>query len=596
MLGGTVIILSLFFFFFVSPVMAIYSEINEISQVGRGLVENFKSQNVDGVGKDFSQIDESLVSVKKSLGRLSYLRVVPLIGLYYQDVQSVTEAGLILSQSVQEFWQDFAPYSSVLSSGEEQKLQQLVTLSPQLVPAFEKLTTGLQKAFPYLENLHVQLYPNVEMKGYSLRDTLKIWMGKKEVYKDYLEGLQQLIQVFPDIAGALKPQTYLILFQNDKELRPTGGFITSYALVNVEAGEIKISEAKNIYEVSTDEAFLPPPEPIIVYLKQSAWRMRDTNFSPDFKNSMKTFDLYWESLKLPVVDGIVAIDTQFVASLLEKLGPVEISDYSYDFAVYPNLPEACRLGGSAFTHKNVVCRLEIYAQKLGLGQSTRKAVIGDLMEQMFKRLMSSPSEDWQSLGQEIIRQFNEKHILAYFKDESAQNLAEKYNFAGGIKEFDGDYLHVNDANLAGLKSDMYLRRSVEQIYSIDETGEIIKTVKLIYENTGAFDGWLNATARNYVRLYVPLGSELIEVVGGEVQTNQYEDLGKTVFDNFILVKPLSKSTIEFKYKLLMKHEEGIELLIQKQAGVEVVYHNVKIGEDVEEFELRTDKQMTIEIK
>jgi len=97
-----------------------------------------------------------------------------------------------------------------------------------------------------------------------------------------------------------------------------------------------------------------------------------------------------------------------------------------------------------------------------------------------------------------------------------------------------------------------------------------------------------------VRVYVPLGSELISVNGGTVQSNAYEDLGKTVFDNFMQIYPLTAETIEFSYKLPEGLKNTKSLYVQKQPGTNMIEHQINyFGKDLH-LDLTTDQAVEFE--
>ncbi|NTV31278.1 DUF4012 domain-containing protein [candidate division WWE3 bacterium] len=583
---------------FIKPIRDIAYTAGELYGEVLAFRSTISSNDLSSAETHMSSIKLRLEDLRVRLNKIRYVRHFPYLSGYYEDSQNLIQAGIIFSNSAEDFLVDFLPFAPVVGIGSgsetgtsDQKLQQLVTLAPQLLPTIDRSIDDLEKALPYLLNLHWELYPNTS--EYPIRDTLHKVVDVSTVAQSYLSEARTFLKVFPSMFGEPSTKKYLVLFQNDKEIRPTGGFITSYTTLTIDSGKITIEDAKNIYEVSKSEGFLPAPDPIKQYLKVTAWHMRDTNFSPDFKTSMDTFDSYWRQLGLTKIDGIITLDTQFVAGLLKQLGPIEIADYDNDFSAYPNVPAECKQGGSTFTSDNVVCRLEYYAQRLTNEQTTRKAVIGDLMEKMFDQLMTAPSNKWYPLISEVLTELSQKHMLTYFKDQDVQDLGERLNWTGRIQDTSGDYLHINDANLAGLKSDMYLKRSVDQRLDIAADGSITKTVALTYENTGAFDGWLNATARNYVRVYVPKGSKLIDVSGGEAKTTTHDDLGKTVFDNFITVKPKSSTTITFTYQIPMKYSDDMDILIQKQPGIDRAYHSLDVNGQKQQFELLTDLRLNI---
>ncbi|EKD53117.1 MAG: hypothetical protein ACD_61C00148G0001, partial [uncultured bacterium] len=144
-----------------------------------------------------------------------------------------------------------------------------------------------------------------------------------------------------------------------------------------------------------------------------------------------------------------------------------------------------------------------------------------------------------------------------------------------------DYLHINDANFGGAKSDMYITREVEQDIEKTDTG-VTKTVSISYNNPRkgsncnleAGQLCLNGVYRDYIRLFVPKGSKLISVVGSEVKEQVSEDLDKTVFEAFFTMRPESSSKIVFKYELPALDLSTYRMLIQKQPGTPSIKHTI----------------------
>src|SRR5258708_1793960 len=222
-----------------------------------------------------------------------------------------------------------------------------------------------------------------------------------------------------------------------------------------------------------------------------------------------------------------------------------------------------------------------------------------------KAFSSSPKQYWGPLFQTLIAETNQKHILFDVYNDDAQKGLESLNAGGRIMDFSGDYLHINQANLGGAKSNMYITQAVKQNYEVKSDGSIIKTLTIDYKNPYPPSDCnlehgnlcLNAILRNWFRVYVPKGSELIDSKGSEVKMTSYDDLGKTVFDGFMTVRPLGKATVTLSYRLPFKvADSSMPLLIQKQPGIDTVDYIVQInGNTVDKFSLLTDKTLKLNL-
>jgi hypothetical protein len=313
---------------------------------------------------------------------------------------------------------------------------------------------------------------------------------------------------------------------------------------------------------------------------------------------MKTFNSLYDKAGLKVeVDGIAAIDTSVLVSTIKVLD------------------DTVTAGGINFTTKNNTtcdCAQAIYdlenniSRPVNYVKSNRKGLLGQLLSAiMTKALTSSPKKYWGPLFQTMITQTNQKHILIDIYDGGAQSGIEALNAAGRIRSFDGDYLHINEANFSGAKVNMFMQEQVDNSYEVKD-GEITKTVTINYKNpyppsdcnleSGGL--CLNAEYRDWFRIYVPKGSTLVDSKGSQVKLTTSEDLGKTVFEGFLTVRPKGVKTFTITYKLPFKLKNGspLPVLIQKQPGTDGnVYNNIVNGKTVDTFPLLTDKEIKLKI-
>ena len=566
------------YFLAVRPAQALYQQAKLAKPHFTNLKLGLLTQNLPQIQTEVTELDRIRAESGEIYQKFSWLKVIPWVGSYYRDGQHIFVAGEAGIEAAQIMVTALEPFKDILGMAGapgaettvEEKLTQLIVISPQIIPQLEEALQKIAIVRTEITKINPQRYP-AEIKGLKIRSSLESAITTLDSTEELLADAGPLLHVLPQALGGEKPQNYLILFQNDKELRPSGGFITAYALAQFNQGVFSILQSDDIYNLDHDQMRLPAPDPIIRFLKVPGFYMRDTNFSPDFKKSMGDFLVYYNASGAPPVAGIIAIDTQFVESFLEITGPISVPEYQQDFSGWPNLPQSCRTGGEDFTTENVVCRLELYAEKILKESGQRKALIGDLMGHLVDWLLTAPANAWPQILKNTVDQSQTKHLLGYFENEVLQKFAEDYYLAGRLREdFETDFLHVSDANLAGAKSDLYMDRKYRLEVDVAKNGQVTNKLVLTYTNTGFYDGWLNTTNRDYVRIYVPQGAVLLNSSGGSSETTAFGDLGKTVFDNFLQTPPLE--TIEFRveYQLPLsvnrKSSQEYELLIQKQPG------------------------------
>ena len=564
-----------------------------------------KLQDLDATKAYLRDAKKQFEVAKQSLIVFTPLRIVPLVGWYVADAQRGTSAAVSGLNAASTLTEAITPYADVLGlkgqgtflggTAQERLAKTIETLS-KVTPELDKIGKDLQDARHQVDQIQTWRYPNIlPGKPGAKITTVKTTIDQLE---SFIVDSRPLIAVLPEIMGQDKEKKYLILFQNDAELRPTGGFITAYAYFRVAKGNIVSEGSGDIYRMdNTLLKKVPAPAPIIKYLANvPTLNLRDSNLSPDFYVSMKQFeDLYQYTSDKKQVDGIIALDTQFVLNMMKVLGPLEAygSKFTTDKVDTCDCPQ-------------VIYELERYADEpVAYEKGSRKDIIGVLMQQMMAQAFGAPKSSWPKLLEAGLDSLRQKHMLLYLKDQNAQAAAERLNFAGRVYQYDGDYLYIDETNFGGAKSNLYIQEKVKQTVKKDKDGKLHKTITIEYKYPRKMDNCslerkgglcLAGIYRDWIRIYVPKGSTLIKASGTEVPLSPTEELDKTVFEGFLTLRPEGAIKVELEYTVPIKPEKEYKLLIQKQPGV--VGHSYEInafGKKQNSFPLTSDKELIVKL-
>ncbi len=583
------------------PSIFTYLGLKQSLSHGKLLVAAYKSQQFDVLKKEMAATKGGMQQANISLSFLFWLKIIPFLGGYYSDakgfvgamVEELTAADKILANLKKED----VGFDGNQKSGPERVTQALTFLNKSL-PLLDKVEGNLMKAADSVKNIDTNKYPEM-FRGRVVKKNV-------EVVKNFILGAAVAVKegkaaltIAPQALGIPSPKNYLLLFQNDKEIRPTGGFMTAYATMTINKGQVSATTSDDIYRLDekllnvclTKICPLTPPAPIVKYLPEvsgkarSAWSMRDSNMSPDLPTSAKQFEKMYQLLGegLPF-DGIIYIDSQVVEELIEVTGPIDVygTTYSAEIDKRCNCP-------------NVIYELESYAEIAAKGEKDRKAILGVLMQQILARSVGADVEKLPQLISTVAKLANEKHIMFYMHDADTQKALEALNWTGAIKNYNGDYLHINDSNFAGGKSNLYVEQTVTQDIKTDKNG-VIKKITIEYKNDQPFGVWLNGINRDYVRFYVPKGSKLISSKGSEDTVNTIEDLDKTVFEAFIQVRPQNTRKLEIEVSSPYQPNGKYKMMVQKQPGAKDFRYIIKInGSKKADFKLHEDKEFTFDI-
>lgn len=426
-----------------------------------------------------------------------------------------------------------------------------------------------------------------------LRLVLAPFINQLEQLDGTLDAIIPIAFVLPSFAGLEREQHLLMLFLNNAEMRPGGGFIGSYGVVSFKDAYMTGLETHDVMDVDGPARSFhteKPPQPIQDFLNLDTWYFRDSNWSPDFaastEYSLRLF--HDETAGAPVgtaliqpyvsFDAVMGITPTFVADLLEIVGPITVQDQT-------------------FTAENILWTLE-YAVEYGFDEQgipfdQRKEIIGPLADELKQKLFDLPSSEWGQVFAVVSKALTEKQLVIYSADPTIEEVIARKDWAGRVFPGSVDTLMVVDANLAALKTDPAVKRTIYYNIERSGTGKYIAQVQIEYNHTGSFD-WKTSRYRTYTRIYVPAGSVLISSDGSlandKIQNpnldpydiDVYDELGLTVFGAFTSVEPGQTRILEFEYELPDYVAEAVQdgvyqLDVIKQIGAEA--HEIKLDLD-----------------
>jgi hypothetical protein len=565
-----VVLLVLGYFFVVRPILNIKSKANIVLASAKDMKKVFAKNDIVLLKTKLDDFSNKYQNLEKAAKPIYWASFIP----YVSDLKNGLTAGNYLIKAAKETVTTIEPYADLIGfkKGEqsfseksaEDRLQTAVLTLDKMAQKIDPIAEDLDQAGKSIAKINSNRYPKKIGKT-LIRENIANLKDQFEGMTELFVNAKPLIKKLPQILGSKEERVYLVLYQNDKERRATGGFLTFYAVFKINKGKMTIYRSDDIYSLDAEISNHPKaPSEILIYHKGvSQFYIRDSNLSPDFVESIKLFEsLNQKSGAKVVYDGVIALDSKILVDLLTIFGDVEVNGIRFS----AKLDKRCDCPEAIYTLFDVVDRPVNYVKV------NRKGIMGDLMYRLFYNALGfSPSKYWGTLIQTMFKNLDEKHILVYFKDTETQKSLEQLNFAGRIRETKGDYLHINNVNFAGAKSNMFVSESIES-----KTNGSEREVTIIFRNPYPASDCnlergglcLNATLRNWIRFYVPEGSKLISLQGSTKKVQTYDELGKTVFEGFLEIMPMGQGKIIVKYSLPSSVDtKNYSLLVQKQPGV-----------------------------
>jgi hypothetical protein len=592
---GGLILLGLKAWQVVATVRSLLSRVAQVQAMAQGSATHIDPAAVGalvmGARADVTTLRADLGPLVQLAPRLGWL---PGVGGDAQAAPALLEMADGLTEAGAELWQGFAPLLDKSASADDapmsqKALAQLVAARPRI----ERAQAALDRAAAARATIQVE----------QLSSKLASQMRK-------LDALLPLAQVGVDVAltapealgqGGLR--TYLILAQNEDELRPTGGFISAAGRMTFDHGrlaEFSFMDSKAVDD--PNQPFPTLPEPMAQYLGlgqlNELWLFRDSNWSPDFPTSAKQAAYFYTYGQKVPVDGVLAVDQHAVQMLIAALGPMTIP-----------------IGGeqtTVITSDNVVEMMrEAWNPPGGNATAewiaTRKGFIGRLAAALRARVENDPgSVSWPAVGRAMLQALDERQILVYVAQPDLAQVLARQGWDGAIRPTESDYLLVSDANLGYNKANASIGQSVRYTVDLANTADVQATLRVDYQHASqpgepcrqeqpygpgiTYQSMMGACYYDYLRVYVPRGAQLHDASHQSIPASYFlsglavdsqaqvlePEVGKSVFASFFVVEPGKNWQTFFDYGLpagvvrRVGSDWQYSLWLQKQSGKPVI--------------------------
>ncbi len=390
----------------------------------------------------------------------------------------------------------------------------------------------------------------------------------------------------------------LVFFQNSAELRPTGGFIGSYADITIANHAVQSIAVHDITEADKNfKRNIVPPKPLQAI--ETRWHIANANWFFDFPTSAKKISGFMTDATGETYDGVLAVTPAVLSDLLETTGPVEL----------PNHTNITSANVAAEIQKDVQARQAV-------GAPARKQIIADIAPLLMERMASLSAAGWQTVFGKLAEWASRKDLLVYFNNSDIEQFLVNVHVAGDAyrmaRDFNGDYLAVVDTNVNGEKSDLYMFQTADVSVQVNADGTASDHLVLSRFHGGkrATDWWYRAPNRSYLQILTSPYASLVTETGGEekkiVAPVNYKKLGyetdpdvsameasstkslaypaitqfpasdKNVFATWLATAPGATSTLtmDYTHRLFAPPGNGTEyqFVFDRQPGVRGQYH------------------------
>ncbi len=380
---------------------------------------------------------------------------------------------------------------------------------------------------------------------------------------------QHLIGVLPRVLGQEKKKTYLVLIQNPLELRPSGGFLESFALVTVDKGRVLDIQVQDVIQADNVlKGKIEPPVDLKAQLGESQWFFRDSNWSTQFPLVAQQAEWFIQKELGRSVDGTIAINAYTLQDFLKIIGPVTLAGQQQEVVSADNILE----------------RLFTKSESLFRGPtSSTKSFLSSVSEQVFVSMQKLALNKAEAVGVAVFNGLERGHIVMSLRDKEEQQTLSLLGITGAVmtppcpQAFADnscvvDTLYQVDANVGVNRANYALTRYFEHRVVLSQN-VAAHTYIVHYANTSASTAWPSGSYRNYIRLVLPDFSQVNSVVVDKKPLSssliaQHIQYGKREV-GFQIEVPVGKSVevqVNYVTTFLQPKKFSYALFTQKQAG------------------------------
>lgn len=340
------------------------------------------------------------------------------------------------------------------------------------------------------------------------------------------------LEMLPALLGNDGPRRFFVAYQDSSQVRGSGGFIGNWAELTAERGRVEVTRFGTLQELA--DAYDPASGAALPEDFQRRWSDVDrrgqwhvANASPDFPTTAGVIAELYEHSGGSALDGVIAIDTEGIASLLQVTGPVVVPDWPEPITTANVLDISMRQSHVRFPD-----------------EARRRDFLGEVARRVTVAALSADLRSVPSLARALGTSAAHEHILMQLDDGGAVPLLSTLGVSGAIPPLGGDLVGVVTQDLTARATGGSVHRSLTYAISLDPSRSPARVQGTVdVELSNGEPGPQASESRTYVSVYGPLVQAGGNVDGRPVPVLSERDLGMPVHSATLTVPAGSTRTL-----------------------------------------------------
>lgn len=294
------------------------------------------------------------------------------------------------------------------------------------IDTVESLLSAVEQTAPAMDSCAKKIEDIPAMNISQLETTLGPAKEKITKLNDVYQEAAAFAPVVGSVLGDGGTRTYLITAQNSAEIRSTGGFPGSIAILSITDGKISMGDFSTPYDAFTQEtpASVAPTENELAIFSPAYMNVaRDTGFDPDFERVASIWAAAYSEKNGTGVDGVISVTPAMIQQILKAAGGITLAD-------------GTQIDG---TNATKVLQHDIYWNYLSADVRTDQsgtivdALFADAADQSFKKLLSSlKASTLSKFATSMLDGMKDREVMLYLSNADEQAAIESLGISGQL--------------------------------------------------------------------------------------------------------------------------------------------------------------------